>query len=111
MLLILAIICSIGVSLSLQNLISSYDDRCILHARIHFETEQERETYFYQRFKNVKLSETKADDSSVVVANSYGKLKDHFNESYAAFLNKDLDAEYPADQIRFLVDRKCIPMI
>lgn len=105
-LLVLAIICSVGVSLSLEKLIESYDDRCILHADVHFETELERANYFQKFSNSMRRAVDVIEDNSVKAEKSLGKLSDHFNESYASFLNSDLNAEYPVDQIRFLVESK-----
>lgn len=106
-LLILAIACSIGVSLSLQKLLASYDDRCILHADLRLETEQERLNYFFEKYKNSGAKPPSIDeDDTEMISKSYGKLMDKFNESYAYFLNRNLDAKYPTDQIQYLFESK-----
>lgn len=92
-LLIIAIICSIGVSLSLQQIISAYDDQCVLNARL--------------KFKEAPPSATPNDVSfsfagaSTNGTGEFAPLNQFFNETYARFLNDGYeDDEFSIREIK-----------
>jgi hypothetical protein len=88
-LLVIAIFCSLAVSLSLQQITSAFDERCILGAQLTFETMP----------KSAKENETESSTIPVIKEKSSIGLSEIFNKTYADFIvGKDNSLEFPVDQ-------------
>lgn len=112
-LLVLAIVGSLGISLSLQQLTSAFDDHCVLQAEVAFETDEEKQAYLKPNLSQDKLAEASDFNgtlTSVWKTKSFVALSEVYNASYAAFLTNKPDHEFPTDQVEFLLTREIVSL-
>lgn len=89
-LLVFAIFCSLGISLSLQKIIGAFEERCVLFAELEFEP---------------ILTES-SEVAPIRTSNKFANLSHFFNESYANYLDGD-SSELPVDQVEFMMRSEC----
>jgi hypothetical protein len=99
-LLVFAIIGSFVISISLNEIVKSFEGKCPLDAKLVFETKSEKA--FAET--GIKLmSETL--ESEAGEKDHFANLSTVFNDSYVEFLQQSIElVEYPFDQVQFLSD-------
>lgn len=93
--LVLAVIFSFALSLSLHELITAFDDRCLLHAKLEFEKQASADSLSSAALMSAETG-----------AKYVAKISDFFNSSYAEYLEADAEKDYPVEQLQALQNCK-----
>lgn len=110
-LLVFAVICSFGVSFSLDKIILAYDSHCVLGAVVKFKDNSTTSLYYGKSAFQDRINRTETlerlESQPVTKTKKFVLLSDFFNETYAKTLLDDFETkELPIEQVQFLVNSK-----